>query len=298
MIMIKKVLILGSKGMLGQELVCVFSEAGHKVTGWDFGDIDVNDASDTREKIIMLHPDVIINAVAYNAVDLCEEDENEFEKAWRLNAEVPGELASVALEIWAVFAHYSTDYVFDGEQRSGGYSEDAIPNPVSRYGESKFIGEKSVAAIGGRYFIIRLSKLFGMPASSVSAKKSFFAKMEEVAREKGAVSAVDDETGCFTYAPDLASATYSLVLDSAPVGVYHLVNEGSVSWYEALREYFRIIRIDAEIMPVSGASFTRPARRPKDSTLCNTKRPALRDYREALESFANRKESGSGHIVS
>lgn len=286
----KNILVLGSKGMLGQELVRVFLEKGHGVTGWDFGDIDVTDTAAARQKILAIAPDIILNAVAYNAVDACEEDEAEDAKAWRLNAEVPGELAAVAKDLGATFVHYSTDYVFDGEAPGDGYAEDAYPDPLFRYGESKLGGERSVAAVGGSYRIIRLSKLFGAPAASDSAKKSFFAKMEEVAREKGSVAAVDDETGCFTYAPDLAEASYALSLDDAPSGVYHLVNEGAATWYGALSEYFRIAGVGAEVVPVSGDAFPRPARRPKNSTLRNTRRPALRDYREALGDFARRKE--------
>jgi len=285
----KKVLILGSKGMLGQELVRVFSEAGHDVTGWDFGDIDVTYAVASREKIVALAPDIIMNAVAYNAVDACETDEEEFAKAWRINAEVPGELAAVAKELGAVFVHYSTDYVFDGEQTGSGYAENAEPNPVSKYGESKLGGERAVAAIGGTYYVVRLSKLFGKPATSVGGKQSFFAKMENIAREKGVVSVVDDENGCFTYAPDLADATLSLVLDSAPPGVYHLVNEGPTTWYGALTEYFRVAGVDAEVKPVSGDIFSRPAKRPKDSTLLDTRRPPLRNLLDALREFARRE---------
>jgi dTDP-4-dehydrorhamnose reductase len=283
----RKTLILGAKGMLGQELVRVFGEGGHEVTGWDFGDIDVTDRDGAREKIVALRPDVVINAVGYNAVDLCESDESESKRAWRINAEVPGELAEVAKELGAVFVHYSTDYVFDGEQVGNGYAEDAEPNPVSVYGKSKLGGEKSTATVGGHYYVIRLAKLFGVPATSAGGKQSFFAKMEEIAREKGIVSAVDDENGCFTYAPDLAEATVSLVLDSAPAGVYHLVNEGAATWYGALRQYFGIVGVGAEVNPVSGDAFPRPARRPKDSTLQNTKRPKLRSLREALGAFAD-----------
>jgi len=289
----KRILILGSKGMLGQELVRVFTEGGHDVTGWDQGDIDVTDTVSTREQIVTLAPDIIVNAVGYNAVDACETDEAEFAKAWRINAEVPGELARVAKELDAVFVHYSTDYVFDGEQLGDGYAEDAEPNPVSKYGESKRGGEVSTAAIGGKYYVIRLAKLFGIPASSSGGKQSFFAKMEEIAREKGTVSAVDDERGCFTYAPDLAEASYALTMDSASSGVYHLVNEGPVTWYGALVEYFKIAGIKAEVIPVRGDVFPRPARRPKDSTLRNTKRPKFRNLQDALTDFIESEQSGS-----
>ncbi|NTW14999.1 MAG: dTDP-4-dehydrorhamnose reductase [Candidatus Moranbacteria bacterium] len=284
----KKVLILGSKGMLGQELVRVFAEGGYAVTGWDFGDIDVTDATAARERILMLSPDVILNAVAYNAVDLCESDDAEAKRARRLNAEVPGELAAIANGLGAIFVHYSTDYVFDGEQETGGYAEDAEPNPLSVYGRSKLGGERSVAEVGGKSYVIRLSKLFGKPAISAGGKESFFAKMATVAHEKGTVSAVDDENGCFTYAPDLADATLSLVSDEAPLGTYHLVNEGAATWYGALRTYFDVAGIDTPVTPVSGDAFPRPARRPKDSTLRNTKRPRLRSLREALAAFSGK----------
>ncbi|NTW13926.1 MAG: NAD(P)-dependent oxidoreductase [Candidatus Moranbacteria bacterium] len=289
-IMMKRVLVLGSKGMLGQELVRVFAKVGHTVTGLDSGDIDVTDAPATRERIVALRPEVIINAVAYNAVDSCEGDEAEFGKAWRLNAEVPGELAEIAKEIGATFVHFSTDYVFDGEQKGDGYDEYAEPCPISRYGESKLGGERSVAAVGGTFHIIRLSKLFGLPASSASAKQSFFVKMGGVARDTGSVSAVDDERGCFTYAPDLAAATAELLLDEVPSGVYHLVNEGAATWFGALVEYFRIAGIDAAVSPVPGDAFPRPARRPKDSTLRNTKRPHLRGLSEALLDYSVKSE--------
>lgn len=285
-------LILGSEGMLGQELVRSFGEAEFDVTGWDRDDIDVTDTESAREKISALAPDIIVNAVAYNAVDACEEDEDEFRKAWRLNAEVPGELARIASDLGAVFVHYSTDYVFDGEQRNGGYREDASPNPVSRYGESKRGGEEAVISVGGRYFVIRLAKLFGKPAVSAGAKESFFAKMEQIAREKGRISVVDDERGNFTYAPDLADATRALILDESAPGIYHLINEGSVTWYEAITEYFRFAGVEADVSPVSGSTFPRPARRPKDSTLLNTKRPPLRDLASALRDFSDARKRG------
>lgn len=280
-----RALVIGSKGMLGSELVRTLCFAGNDVTGWDHSDCDVTDSDATRKAIFGLRPDVIFNAVAYNAVDACEESEAEYGKAWRLNALVPGQLAAVAKELDAVFVHFSTDYVFDGEA-IGGYDEDAEPHPVSRYGDSKLGGERSVQQVGGRYSIIRLSKLFGRSTDAVSGKRNFFEKMRERADAKTLVQVVDDERGCFTYAPDLAEATYMLVVDRAAPGIYHLMNEGTMTWYEAAREYFRIAGIDSTVGPISGDAFPRPARRPRDSTLLNRKRPKLRPFIDALQAFA------------
>lgn len=289
----KKVLILGAQGMLGQELMRVFSlDARYAVAGWDQGDIDVTDFTQAEKKIRAYAPEIVLNAVAYNAVDACEESDGEYEKALLLNAGVPQFLARVAKEMGAVFVHYSTDYVFDGENVEG-YTEDAQPHPLSRYGMSKWEGEKNVLAAEGKNYLIRLSKLFGKPAASAVGKKSFFEKMLEAAdstrlmagKNGAVVQAVDDEKSCFTYAPDLAQATKVLLEESAPYGMYHLANSGAVTWYEAACELYTQAHIGATIQPVGSDVFPRKALRPRCSTLLNTKRPPLRPYQEALKEY-------------
>lgn len=286
----KKVLILGSKGMLGQELASIFSrDEQYVVTGWDLEDIDITDFIVAEEKIRVMTPDIIINAVAYNAVDKCEESDEEYAKAMILNAEVPKFLARLAKEMNTIFVHYSTDYVFDGEESSG-YDENAQPKPLSRYGESKLVGEKNILSVDGKNYIIRLSKLFGKPASSEMAKKSFFDMMLGVAKTKKVVQVVDDEKSCFTYAPDLAQATKDLIEDEASFGIYHLTNSGAVTWYEALQELYTQVKIGVTIQPVGSDAFPRKALRPKYSILLNKKRGALRPYQEALKEYLTHME--------
>jgi dTDP-4-dehydrorhamnose reductase len=281
----EKILVLGAKGMLGQELVRVFGASGsYNVLGWDREDIDVTDFEEAERKIKEYAPQIILNAIAYNAVDQCEENDEEYTKALVLNSEAPKFLARLAKEIDAVFVHYSTDYVFNGENPVG-YAEDAEPHPISKYGVSKREGEKNVLAEGDKTYLIRLSKLFGKPAKSETGKKSFFEKMLETAKEKSEVSAVDDEKSCFTYAPDLAQATFALIQDGAPYGIYHFANSTSATWYEAAVELFRLAKINVVVKPVSSDAFPRAARRPKYSVLLNTKRPVLRSYTDALKEF-------------
>lgn len=285
----KRVLILGAKGMLGQELVSVFFlDAEYEVVGWDYEDIDVTDFKEAKKKVMTFAPNIIVNAVAYNAVDQCEESEEEYAKALLLNAEVPKFLASLAKELRATLVHYSTDYVFDGTNEAG-YAEDAEPNPISRYGMSKREGEKNVLATEGKNYVIRLSKLFGKPAISAIGKKSFFEKMLEVAQGKTEVQAVDDEKSCFTYAPDLALATKVLVEEGLPYGIYHLANSGAATWYEAAQELFKLAGMDIVVKPVSADTFPRPAKRPHASALVSTKLPPLRPYTEALEEFLEKE---------
>jgi dTDP-4-dehydrorhamnose reductase len=277
--------------MLGQELVRVYQEdEAYEVAAWDIEDIDVTDFSGAEKKIRECDPALIVNAVAYNAVDQCEENEEEYQKALLLNAEVPKFLAELAKKIEAAFIHYSTDYVFDGESEQG-YAEDALPRPLSKYGMSKWEGEKNVIAVGGYVYVIRLSKLFGKPASSAIGKKSFFEKMLEIAREKKEVTVVDDEKSCFTYAPDLALASKVLEQHVAPYGIYHLVNEGTVTWYEAAQELFRLAGVSVAVKPVAPEAFPRPAQRPRCSELLNMKFIPLRPYTEALEEFLKQREA-------
>lgn len=304
----KRILILGSLGMLGQELVQAFSrDEKYAVTAWDREDIDVTDFSALEERLVALRPDVVVNAVAYNAVDACEAGGADYMKALVLNRDVPKFLAELSVKQQFLLVHYSTDYVFDGaleenKVRTGccgggccgagssnqvGYNEEALPNPISRYGESKYAGERAVRDRAEQYYLIRLSKLFGRPGKSAEAKRSFFAVMLEQAGTKPEVQVVDDEKSCFTYAPDLAQATKELVESESEAGTYHLANEGAATWYEAVQELYAFAGKDTKVTPVASSAFPRPAKRPSCSVLLNTKRPKLRHYTEALQEFLN-----------
>lgn len=302
----RKVLILGSLGMLGQELVQAFSrDEKYEVTGWDREDIDVTDFSVLEGRLAALQPDIVVNAVAYNAMDRCEEDDVEFEKAMLLNRDVPGFLAEMGAKQGFLLVHYSTDCVFDGaleenKKRTGccgggccgggstgqvGYNEEAMSNPISRYGASKYAGERVVRERAHEYYLIRLSRLFGRPGKSAEAKRSFFSVMFEQAGLKSEVQAVSDEKSCFTYAPDLAQATKELVESGSDFGMYHLANEGAATWYEAVKELYRLAGKEMKVVPVTSDTFPRPARRPSCSVLLNTKQPKLRHYTEALQEY-------------
>lgn len=281
----KKVLVLGAKGMLGQELVRVFGiDEKYEVVAWDREEIDVTNFALAEKQIEAVKPDMLLNAVAYNAVDLCETSDEEYQKALFLNVEVPGFLAKISKQWGNILVHYSTDYVFDGNSESG-YDEEAVPQPLSRYGATKQGGEKQVLESGAKAYVIRLSKLFGKPASSAIGKRSFFDVMLEKGQVSPEVKVVDDERSCFTYAPDLAQATKELIEAEAGYGVYHLPNEQAVTWYEAVRELYRLAHIEANVIPVTSDAFPRSAKRPHASALLNTKRPKLRTYHEALTEY-------------
>lgn len=306
----KKVVILGSQGMLGQELVLTFSadQSNYEALAWDVADVDVTNFSLLKEKLTEAAPAIVINAVGYNAVDLAEESDGELEKAKLLNAELPKQLAEFSKALHFTLVHYSSDYVFDGTLEAPkekkcqgaccggnchgtkeGYDETSLPNPINKYAETKYAGERALPAATDTYYLIRLSKLFGKPAESALGKRSFFDVMLELGKTKPEMSAVDSEMSCFTYAPDLAKATKELLESGDAFGIYHLINEGPVTWYEGVLELYRQAGIATPVKPVTPDAFPRPAKRPTFSVLLNTKRPKLRHYSEALKDFLTEK---------
>lgn len=279
-------MILGGRGNLGTQLTNILAP-DHELLSLDREELDVLDRASLREAVLNYNPAVLINCVAYNAVDKCEE-KGEYEIALRLNADFPGFLAELAVRQKFLLVHYSTDYVFNGTAEKQSFSEGETPNPINKYGETKFQGEVAISKLatqGLRYYLIRTSKLFGPLGSSVGSKPSFFDIMMNLSQNKKELSVVDEELSCFTYTPDLALATKRLIEAGVPDGIYHLINEGPVTWYEAAKTMFKLQKISPVLRSVRSENLLRAARRPKFSVLANTKTKRLRNWQEALKEY-------------
>ncbi len=280
-----KILLIGAQGNLGGQLKKILNNC--EIFAWDRNEIDIANRDEVLEKVKNLNPQIIINAAAYNAVDKCEADEAELKLAQAINGDAPGYLAEAALLVDAVLIHYSSDYIFNGALGEE-FDENAKTNPVNKYGETKLSGEKNIlkfADQGLKYFIIRLSKLFGPKGESEIAKPSFFDVMLKLGQERESIDAVNEEKSCFTYSPDLALWTKKLLESDYNFGIYHFINEGACTWYEAVLELYKIAGINTSVNAVTSAKFPRPAKRPTCSVLKNTKFEKMRDYREALREY-------------
>ena len=273
----QKVLILGSKGMLGGQLMRVFS---NEAVGWDRYDADVTQAGDLRLKILDLSPEAVINCVAYNDVDGAEDNRD---LAFKLNADIPANLADICKELDIPLVHFSSNYVFDGEK--GEYSETDEPKPLSVYAKSKYQGELAAQKAGGKFYIVRTAVMFGPKGESRFAKKSFVEIMLGLADKGREIKAVGDEINSITYAVDLADAVKLLLGENYPYGIYHITNSGQGSWYDFAKEIFKDKKIDAQVVKASSVDFQRKAARPKKSVLINTKLSQLRPWQEALRNF-------------
>ncbi len=263
-----------------------FSRHGYSVFVFDKNDLDITDFEKVENKINEVAPEIVLNAAAHNAVDEIEKSPDVFALAKKINGEAVGELTKLCKAKNILLIHYSSDYVFRGDDKNG-YDENAAPNPVSKYGESKALGEKLLLENADKFYLIRLSKLFGQPAVGAGAKKSFADTMIWLATEGGKthLDLVDEEISSPTYAPDLAKFTRELVEASRPYGVYHGANSGACTWYEFGKKIFELKKINMEVAPVAGDKFPRPAKRPMYSRLLNTKLPAQRSWQAALAEY-------------
>lgn len=280
----RKALILGAKGNLGSQILKQFA-LNYQLISLDKRDIDLFEIAKLASLLEQLKPAIIINTVAYNKVDDCESSKNEYQKALFLNEKLPSILANWCLEREATLMHYSSDYVFQSDKLNHqGFIESDQPKPINKYGLSKFLGEQklmSLADKGLAFYLIRTSKLFGPIGQSENAKPSFFDIMIKLSQDNKKLKVVDSEKSCFTYTPDLAKASLSLLQDQAKYGIYHLINEEPATWYQALVFLFKHLGIkDVEIQAVK--ALNRTAKRPTSSILINTKRNKLRPFTKAL----------------
>ncbi len=280
----KKILILGSRGMLG---AAFFKKdiSGHECIGIDRCDADLSESEAIHSLFIAYSPDIVMNCAACNDVDRMETDEAYAREAMRINAELPKLLAMLCHEKKILLIHFSTDYVFDGVNTHG-YVENFAQNPVNRYGKSKAAGEKNVFSNAQRYYLIRISRLFGGEECSPNGKSSFVSSMLRLANEKREIPVVNDEFSCPTYVPDIIDFTTRLILQEYPDGIYHGSNYGVCSWYDFAESIFSAAKNEAvKIVPIPSGRLTRPARRPMRSELRNTKCPVQPHWKDALERY-------------
>jgi len=267
------ILLFGKRGQVGWELNRTLLTLGN-VIALDFPDIDLSNPDCLKPIIEEIQPNVIINATAYTAVDKAE---TESELAMAINAEAPGIMAEYSKKVNAALIHFSTDYVFDG-RKGLLYVETDKPNPLSVYGQSKFLGEQAIEQIDDAYFIFRTSWVYSMRGDS------FVTKVLKWSREKEELMIVDDQIGNPTWARSLAEITAQMLVKGDDdirgwmkerKGIYHLAGDGFASRYEWAKAILendpsKTEQKTKKVTPMKTSSFPTPATRPLFSALnCN-----------------------------
>ncbi len=240
-------------------------------------ELDLTDLVELPRRISTAQPSLVINCAAYTAVDRAEEEP---ELAHLVNATAVGVLASCCADMRVPFVTFSTDYVFDGAA-SHPYVESSLPNPLSVYGESKAAGEHAALAANPESLVIRTSWLFS------ATHRNFVTSIVDRAR-RGSVRVVADQSGCPTYAPDLAAATLDAVAGGAS-GLLHLTNTGATTWFGLATEACAAAGVDpAAVRAVTSDEYPTRARRPRYSVLGSERAASLgldpmRPWQEAVQ---------------
>ena len=283
-----KLFVTGAGGQLGHELVLAIHEAGHEVVATTHAQLDITDQAAVRNAISSAKPDVVIHAAAWTAVDACESD---VEKAMLVNGTASQYVADAAHAVGARVVYISTDYVFDGSKPTP-YNEDDAPNPQSVYGTSKLAGEQ---AMGEQDSIVRISWVCGYHGSNmVKTILKLGATMPEL-------KFVDDQIGNPTFADDAARAIVHIA-SSDKGGIWHVTNQGAVSWYQFARDVLQAAGMDSDkVKPISTSDLQppRPAKRPANSVLHNGAMQAagfdlLPDYHVPLARLVRRLQADAG----
>lgn len=259
--------VVGDRGMFGAGMVDLLSSLNSSATGFNRDSVNLDSSLGSLAKQLESF-DVIINAVAYTAVDKAE---SEPELANLINGEYAGKLARVAKKIGAKFMHISTDYVFDG-LASSPYLTNSQTNPRSAYGSSKLLGEKLVEESGSNYTIFRTAWLYGKHG------RCFPKVIYEKASSGDSLRVVDDQFGQPTWTKDLAEQVLAFSkLHNAPK-IVHAVASGNASWFEFAKE----IVGDYPVEGVASSEFVTEAKRPRYSVLDNSSElvPPIGDWRE------------------
>lgn len=272
-----KYLISGAKGQLATAIIAALNARSAELCAPDEKDLDITDAVKVASVVESCRPDVIINCAAYNAVDQAESD---WGKAFMVNGVGVRNLALAARKTGASLVHFSTDYVFNGE-KGVAYTIADSPSPISRYGESKLLGEMYVRDLMDRFFLIRLSWVFG------AGEFSFPLKLLQWASGRKELRIVDDQTACPAYTGHLAGAIRDLI-ETGSFGLYHMTNTGCCSRYEWAKFILDKTGWKGELLPAKSADFEAPARRPVFSALDNFPLEQTIGYR--LPSWQNATE--------
>ncbi len=254
------ILVTGVGGQLGYDVCLELDARKIENKGVDLADFDITDAASTYEYILKLRPDAVIHCSAWTAVDKAEDEP---EKVTQVNNEGPRNIAAACKEIGAKMLYISTDYVFPGDGENFYKPEDKT-GPLGIYGKSKLGGEVAVKELLDRYFIVRISWVFGLNGNN------FVKTMLRLAETKTELNVVCDQIGSPTYTADLAVLLCDMIM-SDKYGTYHATNEGICSWAEFAEEIFRLSGKNVKVNHIPTADYPTKAARPLNSRMDKSK---------------------------
>jgi len=259
------ILVLGSNGQLGRELLGLSRIAGLAMAGLPRQEADIADAEAVARALDAHRPTLVVNAGAYTKVDLAEQEPD---KAWHANALGPEVLAKACAAAGIPLVHVSTDYVFDGT-KDGAYREDDPIAPLGVYGRSKAAGEAAIRAHLPAHVILRTSWVYGVHGAN------FLKTMLRLAAERDELRVVADQRGCPTSTLDLARAILAVAghlrQGGTAHGTYHFAGQEATTWHgfaaRIVEGQAAVTGRSPTVTPIRTEHYPTPARRPANSEL-------------------------------
>jgi dTDP-4-dehydrorhamnose reductase len=290
----RNVIIFGGGGQLGVELCREFERRHWVVKRFDRQSVDITNGHRVEEAVAQADPQLVINAAAYNQVDIAE---NEALAAYQANALAVRNIAMACRQTDARLVHYSTDYVFDGTKGSP-YVETDAPHPLGAYAVSKLAGELYAQAYLNQPLIIRTSGVFG-PGGMFTPRGNFVELMLRLANSNNPIRVVQDHVASPTYAPAMASRTADLV-ERGLNGLFHMGGGEAISWYAYAKLIFELAGLSPSLQPTDEREYRTAARRPRYSALSNMKLEAagitpMPSLREAVRDYLKARQHISAH---
>ena len=277
----KKVLVTGANGMLGQDLCPILEDEGYEVIETDVDTLDITNFEQVEIVLADKMPDIVVHCAAYTNVDKAEED---LDTARLINAKGTENIAKTCGKFGITPVYISTDYVFDGTKTEP-YTPEDKTCPINNYGLTKYEGEQAVQKYCEKYYIARTSWLYGHHG------KNFVETMISLA-DKPELKVVDDQVGCPTWTVELSNGIIKL-LQEGNFGTFHVCGSGKTSWYGFAKEIFKLVPSPLwgeglgeglqGLQPCKTEEFPRPAKRPHYSVMDNNK--ICRNWKIALKNY-------------
>ena len=286
-----KIALIGANGQLGSDLAKVLPARGHDLVPLTHAQVEVTDAESVAAMMQRYEPELVLNMAAFHKVDVCEE---EVEQTFAVNVYGVRNLALACRAHGATLAHMSTDYVFGGDKaRTTPYVETDAPAPINVYGVSKLAGEQFVRYLLERYFIFRVTGLYGVAGSSGKGG-NFVELMLRLAHAGKDIRVVDDQRMTPTYTVDLAQQI-AAVIETERYGLYHATSQGDCTWYEFAAEIFRQSGLSPNLGRAKTGDFGEKATRPAYSVLENRAlqgmgMDVMRPWQEALGDYLQERK--------
>lgn len=274
-----RILVTGASGQLGYDVERELERRGIEHLGTSSRELDITDREAVERLMAAYRPDAAIHCAAYTKVDLAEDEP---ERCWAVNADGTRNMAAACRKTGAKLLYISTDYVFPGAgERS--YETGDPTGPVNTYGRSKLAGELAVQSLLEKYFIVRISWVFGKNGNN------FVKTMLRLAETKAELSVVCDQIGSPTYTADLAPLLCDMV-QTERYGVYHATNEGTCAWSEFAEAIFELAGRQVTVYPIPTSAYPTRAVRPLNSRMSKECLPSngfqeLPEWKNALARY-------------